>query len=69
MSQSQKELDESVKALFDGNGAVVDFLSHVHEEKIRYYRDQLLEIRRLYKEWDTDTILDAVDYCNERDLY
>ena len=69
MSQSLKELDESVKALFDSNEAVVDFLSHVHEEKIRYYRDQLLEIRRLYKEWDTDTILDAVDYCSERSLY
>jgi transposase len=69
MSQSLKELDESVKALFDGNEAVADFLSHVHEEKIRYYRDQLLEIRRLYKEWDTDTILDAVDYCRERSLY
>ena len=69
MSQSLKELDESVKALFDSNEAVVDFLSHVHEEKIRYYRDQLLEIRRLYKEWDTDTILDAVDYCRERSLY
>jgi hypothetical protein len=69
MSQSLKELDESVKALFDGNEAVIDFLTHVHREKIRYYRDQLLEIRRLYKEWDTDTILDAVDYCSERNLY
>ena len=69
MSQSLKDLDASVKDLFDNDVTIIDFLSHVHEEKIRYYRDQLLEIRKLYKEWDTDTILDAVDYCSERNLY
>lgn len=69
MSQSLKDLDASVKSMFDDDEAVVDFLSHIHMEKPRYYRDQLLEIRRLYKEWDKDTILDAVDYCSERNLY
>jgi len=28
-----------------------------------------LEIRKLHKEWDTDIILEAIDYCNERSLY
>ncbi len=69
MSQSLKDLDEAVKTLFDNDETVTDFLSHVHEEKVRYYRDQLLEIRKLYKEWDTDTILEAVNYCSERNLY
>jgi hypothetical protein len=69
MSQSLKELDASVKELFDNDCTIIDFLSHVHEEKSRYYRDQLLEIRRIYKEWNTDIILEAVDYCSERNLY
>ncbi len=69
MSQPLKELDASVKALLGNGESVEDFLSHVHREKIRYYRDQLLEIRKLVKEWDTETILDAIDYCNERCLY
>jgi len=69
MSQSLKELDISVKSLFDNNESVINFLSHVHKEKVRYYRDQLLEIRKLHKEWDTDIILEAIDYCNERSLY
>jgi len=69
MSQSLKELDASVKEMFGNDPAVESFLSHVHEEKTRYYRDQLLEIRRLYKEWDTETIIHAIDYCNERNLY
>ncbi len=69
MSQSLKDLDTAVKDLFGNDESVVDFLSHVHEEKIRYYRDQLLEIRKLYKEWDTETILNAIDYCSESRLY
>ena len=64
-----QDMRSEVKALFDNDENVADFLSHVHEEKIRYYRDQLLEIRRLCKEWDTDTILEAVAYCSERNLY
>ncbi len=69
MSQTVKELDASVKAMFDNEAVVEEFLAHVHEEKRRYYRDQLLEVRKLYKEWNTETIISAVVYCNERNLY
>lgn len=69
MSQSLKELDKSVKELFSDNDNAVLFLDCLHNRKTRYYRDQLLEIRKLFKEWDADIINQAIEYCIERDLY
>jgi len=69
MSQSLKELEKSVKELFAHGNKAESFLCCLHKRKLRYYRDQLLEIRKLFREWDKDIINQAVDYCIERDLY
>ena len=69
MSQPLKELDKSVKELFPCSYNAEIFLEGLHKRKTRYYRDQLLEIRKLFKEWDNEIINQAVDYCLERELY
>ena len=69
MSQSVKELDKSVKELFADSKNAEVYLDGIHKRRQRYYRDQLLEIRKLFKEWDLEIINQAVDYCMERELY
>lgn len=62
MSQSVKDLDTSVKELLDNNEAAIEFLNQLHVVRNHYYRDQLLEIKKLHKEWGTNAILDAITY-------
>lgn len=69
MSQSVKDLDASVKALLDNSEVAIEFLNQLHVVRKRYYRDQLLEIKKLFKEWGINAILDAITYCKEKDLY
>ena len=68
MSQSLNDLETSVRDIFNSE-LVYGFLTQIHKHKTRYYRDQLLEIKKLSKNWDEDTIVQAVDYCYERELF
>ena len=45
------------------------YLSRIHREKRRYYRDQLGVIRNLFDEWDAGLIQKALVYCTEQELY
>jgi hypothetical protein len=45
------------------------YLTRIHCEKRRYYRDQLGVIRNLFDEWDAGLIQKALVYCTEQELY
>ena len=69
-SKTILELEEAVKALLgDCGGKTAPYLSRIHREKRRYYRDQLGEIRNLFDEWDAGLIQKALVYCTEQELY
>ena len=69
-SKTILELEEAVKALFgDCDGKTALYLSRIHREKRRYYRDQLGVIRNLFDEWDAGLIQKALFYCTEQELY
>ena len=69
-SKTILELEQSVKVLLgDCDGKTDPFLSRIHREKRRYYRDQLGVIRNLFTEWDGALIQKALVYCTEQELY
>lgn len=68
-SRSLLELEDSVKELFGNADGVSEFLDSIHQEKSRYYRDQLGVIRKLFEDWDKQLILKAFQYCMEKELY
>lgn len=68
-SKSIKEQEETLKKLFEDDKLVGPFLDHIHQEKPRYYRDQLGVIRKLFEEWNKDEIIKGLKYCTERELY
>lgn len=68
MSKSLQELEASVKDTVN-NEAMDRFLAQVHKIRRRYYRDQLLVIRKLTETLEPEAIIQAVNYCNERELY
>lgn len=68
-SKSILELEQLIQNLFDDNELVMPFLEHIHQEKPRYYRDQLGVIRKLFEEWNCETVLKGLEYCTERELY
>ena len=61
--------EETLKELFDNDELVGPFLEHIHQEKPRYYRDQLGVIKQLFEEWNKDDILKGLKYCSENELY
>ena len=61
--------EETLKELFDNNELVGPFLEHIHQEKPRYYRDQLGVIKQLFEEWNQEDILKGLHYCSEKELY
>ena len=63
------EQEETLKKLFDDDSLVGPFLDHIHQEKPRYYRDQLGVIRKLFEEWNKEDIEKGIKYCCERELY
>ena len=69
MSKAVKELEIGLKELFDNDELVGPFLDHIHQEKPRYYRDQLDVIKKLFEEWNKEDILNGIYYCSERELY
>ena len=58
-----------MQELFLHDELLMSFLEHIHEEKPRYYRDQLGVIRRLFEEWNTEMLIEGLHYCSERELY
>jgi transposase len=69
-SKTILELEGIVKSLLgDCGGKTEPFLSRVHREKHRYYRDQLGVIRNLFDEWEAGLIQKALVYCTEQELY
>ena len=69
-SKTILELEAIVKSLLgDCDGKTDPFLSRIHREKRRYYRDQLGVIRNLFDEWESGLIQKALVYCTEQELY
>jgi transposase len=69
-SKTILELEAVVKSLLGECGGKTDpYLSRLHREKRRYYRDQLGVIRNLFDEWDAGLIQKALVYCTEQELY
>lgn len=61
--------EEALKELFDNHELVGPFLDHIHQEKPRYYRDQLGVIKKLFEEWNQEDIIKGIIYCSEKELY
>ena len=69
-SKTILEMEDIVKALLgDCEGKTESYLTRIHREKRRYYRDQLGVIRNLFDEWDAGLIQKALVYCTEQELY
>ena len=64
------ELEACVRSLLGDCGGKTDpYLSRIHRDKRRYYRDQLGVIRNLFDEWDSVLVQKALVYCTEQELY
>ena len=69
-SRTILELEGAVRALLGDRGGKTDsYLTKIHCEKRRYYRDQLGVIRNLFDEWDAGLIQKALVCCSEQELY
>lgn len=68
-NKSLLELEKLVQELFENDELVMPFLKHIHQKKPRYYRDQLGVIRKLFEEWNKETVINGLHYCSERELY
>ena len=69
-SKTILELEHNIKELLgDCEGKTSSFLSRIHREKRRYYRDQLGVIKKIFEEWDAELIQKALIYCVEHELY
>ena len=68
-SKSLQEQEKSIHELFQNDDLVAQFLEHIHQEKPRYYRDQLGLIRKLFEEWNTELLIHGLHYCSEKELY
>lgn len=68
-SKTILELEADVKELFGETDGLDMYLTRIHSEKRRYYRDQLGVIRQLFSEWQPETIRKALDYCIEHESY
>lgn len=68
-SKSIQEQEQLVADLFENDELVRPFLEHIHENKSHYYRDQLGVIRKLFEEWNADTVKKGLKYCTEKELY
>lgn len=62
-------LKEEVLSLLPDCPGLNTFLDHIHRYKSRYFRDNLLIIRQLVKEYEAQYITPALDYCINHRLY
>lgn len=68
-SKTILEIEKTLQDLFKQHHLIMPFLEHIHQEKTRYYRDQLGIIKKLFEEWDLELIVKGIEYCNGRSLY
>lgn len=68
-SKTLLELEQSLNELFEQNHLVMPFMKHIHQQKPRYYRDQLGVIKKLFEEWNTEMVIKGLKYCSEKELY
>lgn len=68
-SKTILELEEGIKELFGDTEGLDMYLTRIHSEKMRYYRDQLGVIKQLFNEWPPETIRKALGYCIEIESY
>lgn len=68
-SKTISDQEEALRLLFENDELVGPFLEHIHQAKPRYYRDQLGVIRKLFEEWNAETVIKGLHYCSERELY
>jgi len=68
-SKTLLELEQALCDLFGQNDLVIPFLEHIHQEKPRYYRDQMGVIKKLFDEWNTEMIIKGLNYCSRKELY
>ena len=68
-NDSLKEVENALNELFNNDELVGPFLEHVHQQRSRYYRDQLYVIKKLFEEWNADAVIKGLHYCSERELY
>ena len=68
-SKTLLELEGSLQELFGQSDLVMPFLEHIHQEKSRYYRDQLGVIKKLFEEWNVEMIIKGLNYCSQKELY
>lgn len=63
------EQERMIHQLFQDDRLITPFLEHIHQEKPRYYRDQLGAIRKLFEEWNTELLIHGLHYCSGKELY
>jgi transposase len=68
-SKTLLELEAVLKEWFHKDDLIVAFMNHIHEEKPRYYRDQLGVIKSLFDRWNLESISAGLQYCMEKELY
>ena len=68
-NKSLLEQERMIQQLFQEDRLVTPFLEHIHQEKPRYYRDQLGAIRQLFEDWNTELLIHGLHYCSEKELY
>lgn len=68
-SRTILDQEETLKSLFENDELVGPFLEHIHQEKPRYYRDQLGVIKQLFEEWNAEAVIRGLHFCSERELY
>jgi transposase len=68
-SQKVQHLIEEISSLFSDQSLATIFLEHIHKEKPRYVRDQMMLIKKEVSTSDTSLSLKALEYCQQNHLY
>lgn len=68
-SKTLQEQEKMIQQLFQYDELAAPFLEHIHQERPRYYREQLGVIRKLFEDWSTELLIHGLHYCSEKELY
>lgn len=68
-SEKVEEIENQLLTQFSDHELLLPFLEKIHQTKVRYYRDQLNVIKKLFDEWSMALVSDGLKYCIERELY
>ena len=64
-----EQLMDELSAQFINPGQVKDYLQKIRDDKPRYIRDQLQQIKKLIKTFDMDAMNQAMFFCIENKIY